>query len=101
LVAISLLNTIGVFMLYDNDVVLVGKAVMLGHRDQDSCNAWDRIKKELAVLAQQSTNSVSLKLPTFKEVDAAVTAEISVYGVRTGRPLHRIAYDFISRQLQA
>jgi DnaJ-class molecular chaperone len=34
-------------MLYENDVALVEKAVMLGFRDQDSCNAWERIKKEL------------------------------------------------------
>jgi len=31
-------------MLYDGDIDLVEKAVMLGFRSQDSCNAWKRIK---------------------------------------------------------
>jgi adenosylmethionine-8-amino-7-oxononanoate aminotransferase len=31
-------------MSIDQDIVLVEKAVVKGFRDQDSCNAWERIK---------------------------------------------------------
>jgi uncharacterized paraquat-inducible protein A len=48
-------------MLYDNDIALTEKAVTLGFRDQDSCNAWERIKKELSELAQLSHNTGSPK----------------------------------------
>lgn len=41
-------------MLYKDDVALVEKAVTLGFRDQDSCNAWERIKKFIEVHAAQS-----------------------------------------------
>jgi hypothetical protein len=54
-------------MLYDNDIALVEKSVTLGFRDQDSCNAWERIKNELVELAQLSHNSAMRKLPTFDE----------------------------------
>lgn len=37
-----------------NDIALVEKAVTLGYRDQDSCNAWERIKKFIEVHAAQS-----------------------------------------------
>jgi uncharacterized paraquat-inducible protein A len=34
-----------------NDVALVEKAVVSGFRDQDSCNAWERIKNKLSKLS--------------------------------------------------
>ena len=48
-----------------------------------------------------STNKPSAKLPTFEEVDTEVISELKQFGVRNGRPLHRMAYDFICRQLSA
>lgn len=47
--------------MYEKEILLVDKAVMLGYRDQDSANAWHTLKS--AVLAQQSTNSAMVPCP--------------------------------------
>ena len=53
-------------MLYDNDVELVEKAVCKGFRDQDSSNAWERIKKVLESVKQSAppTNKQSIQFAT-------------------------------------
>lgn len=49
-------------MLYNGDVEAVEKAVELGFRDQDSSNAWRRIKKFVEVAQKTPTNTGSPKL---------------------------------------
>ena len=44
-------------MLYSNDIELVEKAVDKGFRDQDSSNAWSRIKKFIGEAQKTSNNS--------------------------------------------
>lgn len=46
-------------MLYKDDVALVEKAVTFGFRDQDSCNAWQRIKKFVEEAQKTPTNKQS------------------------------------------
>lgn len=41
-------------MLNNNDIKLVEKAVTKGYRDQDSSNAWERVKKALSGSGQNS-----------------------------------------------
>jgi len=47
-------------MLDNNDIKLVEKAVTKGFRDQDSSNAWERIKKELSGSGQNSAGHPSI-----------------------------------------
>ena len=89
-------------MLYKDDVALVEKAVTLGFRDQDSANAWDRIKNELKERAQLSRNTGSPKLPTLLEaISGALGFKVTeVPGTDTAMAMKDM-YDFMCRQLRA
>ena len=80
-------------MLYDNDIALVEKSVTLGFRDQDSCNAWERIKNELVELAQLSHNKPSVPVCPHYSREMVKSSEYVEFDIctcrgNTGKPAH-------------
>ena len=83
-------------MLYENDIELVEKAVELGFRDQDSSNAWCRIKKFLEESCQLPTTHVKTQNSTTRDGEILAIANRLLNNVRnTGSP---IAIAEVSRE---
>ena len=87
--------------MYEREIELIEARLISAGLGVDSGEAWQTLKT--AVLAQQTNNTGSPKLPTLEETLAHFNCDQELYtdGQRLTHGLIERCYNFICRQLRA